>query len=76
VTYTQINARLQALRFRSNQDEAKWTRAVQEHSSMVDALVARDSASLKDILVAHLHNKRDVVVAQLRAAKLATKKKA
>lgn len=76
VTYTQINARLQALRFRSNQDEAKWKHAVQEHSGMVDALAARNGAALKDILVAHLHNKRDVVVAQLRAAALAAKKKA
>jgi DNA-binding GntR family transcriptional regulator len=30
-TYRQVNARLQALRFRSNQDEDKWNRAVEEH---------------------------------------------
>ena len=32
-TYRQVNARLQALRFRSNQDEDKWNRAVEEHTA-------------------------------------------
>jgi DNA-binding GntR family transcriptional regulator len=41
-TYRQVNARLQALRFRSNQDEGKWKRAVGEHEKMVEALAARD----------------------------------
>ena len=45
-TYAQTNARLQALRFRSNQDERKWKRAVREHSQMIDALAARDAAGL------------------------------
>lgn len=65
-TYGQVNARLQALRFRSNQDGAKWKRAVQEHEAMVEALKARDGAALRAVLVAHLHNKRDVVLEQLR----------
>lgn len=73
-TYTQVNARLQALRFRSNQDEDKWTRAVQEHEQMVQALSARDGAALRRVLTEHLHHKREVVVEQLRAA--ATSKKA
>jgi DNA-binding GntR family transcriptional regulator len=67
-TYNQVNARLQALRFRSNQDEGKWQRAVKEHEQMIDALAARDSARMRKILVTHLNNKRDVVVEQLRAA--------
>jgi DNA-binding GntR family transcriptional regulator len=46
-TYATVNARLQALRFRSNQDEAKWQRAVLEHERMVDALAARDGAALR-----------------------------
>ena len=33
--YHQVNARLQALRFRSNQDEDKWKRAVKEHEKMI-----------------------------------------
>jgi hypothetical protein len=44
-TYARLNARVQALRFRTNQDSAKWQRAVQEHEAqMVDALAARDGA--------------------------------
>ncbi len=65
-TYTQVNARLQALRFRSNQDEAKWKRAVKEHEQMIEALAARDGAALRSILVQHLNNKRDVVIELLR----------
>jgi DNA-binding GntR family transcriptional regulator len=65
-TYNQLNARLQALRFRSNQDGEKWKRAVKEHEQMIDALSARDAAGLHAVLVAHLHHKRDVVLEQLR----------
>lgn len=65
-TYSQVNARLQALRFRSNQDEAKWSRAVAEHGQMIDALTQRDGAALKAVLVQHLQHKRDVVIEQLR----------
>jgi DNA-binding GntR family transcriptional regulator len=67
-TYTQVNARLQALRFRSNQDGAKWKRAMKEHEKMIDALQAHDPASMRAILVTHVHNKRDVVLALLRDA--------
>ena len=65
-TYGQVNARLQALRFRSNQNEEKWTAAVGEHSLMIDALEARDPVALRQLLLTHLNNKRDVVVAQLQ----------
>jgi DNA-binding GntR family transcriptional regulator len=73
-TYRQVNARLQALRFRSNQDEQKWKRAVKEHERMVDALAARDAAAMRDVLVQHLQHKRDVVIEQLRAASRASMK--
>jgi DNA-binding GntR family transcriptional regulator len=66
-TYSQVNARLQALRFRSNQDETKWSHAVAEHGQMIEALTQRDGATLKAVLVQHLHHKRDVVIAQIRA---------
>jgi DNA-binding GntR family transcriptional regulator len=66
-TYTQVNARLQALRFRSNQDEEKWKSAVKEHELMVQALEGRDGAAMRDVLMRHLTSKRDVVVQQLRA---------
>lgn len=76
VTYTQVNARLQALRFRSNQDEAKWNHAVAEHKQMIEALTQRDGATLRAILVQHLQHKRDVVIEQLRATTLDKHEKA
>jgi DNA-binding GntR family transcriptional regulator len=75
-TYAQVNARLQALRFRSNQDEEKWKSAVKEHEQMIEALAARDAAAMRRVLLGHLANKRDVVVQQLRANSDASKAKA
>src|SRR6185503_6788121 len=72
--YQQVNARLQALRFRSNQDGDKWKRAVKEHEKMIEALVARDGAAMREVLLAHLRNKRDVVLEQLREAAAASAK--
>ncbi|OOG42984.1 GntR family transcriptional regulator [Polaromonas sp. A23] len=68
-TYDQVNARLQALRFRSNQDGEKWNAAVKEHETMIDALSRRDAPAMRAVLLAHLQNKRDVVMEQLRAAR-------
>lgn len=65
-TYNQVNARLQALRFRSNQDGEKWARAVQEHGAMVAALEARDSAAMREVLLMHLQHKREVVLSLLQ----------
>lgn len=67
-TYKQVNARLQALRFRSNQDGEKWDLAVQEHEQMVQALSNRDPGAMRAVLTAHLDHKRDVVLEQIRAA--------
>jgi DNA-binding GntR family transcriptional regulator len=66
--YRQINARLQALRYRSNLDEAKWKRAAQEHERMIAALAAHDGAAMRRLLVAHLQQKRDVVLKQFHDA--------
>jgi DNA-binding GntR family transcriptional regulator len=66
-TYRQVNARVQSLRFRTNQDDAKWQRAVAEHSQMLQALDARDGPALRALLKAHLLHKRDAVLEQLRA---------
>jgi len=66
-TYDRVNARLQALRFRSNQDEEKWKSAVREHEQMVEALANRDAAAMRKVLAAHLRNKLDVVLEQLRS---------
>lgn len=69
-TYRQVNARVQSLRFRTNQDEAKWRRAMHEHTLMMDALDARDGAALRAILSTHLEHKRDTVLALMRAGEL------
>ena len=61
-TYRTINARLQALRFRSNFDEGKWLRAVQEHEQMITALAERDASGLRALLIRHLEHKRDAVL--------------
>lgn len=74
--YTQVNARLQALRFRSNQDGEKWKRAVQEHERMIDALSHRDPVAMRAALMDHLQNKRDVVLEQLRAEGAAPRQEA
>ena len=66
-TYDRVNARLHALRFRSNQDEEKWKTAVKEHEQMVDALARRDSKAMRAVLSAHLKNKLDVVLQLLHA---------
>ena len=64
-TYQQVNARLQALRFRSNQDGDKWGAAMKEHEQMIDALNHRNPAAMRAVLLSHLNNKRDIVMAQL-----------
>lgn len=69
-TYTRINARVQSLRFRTNQDSAKWKRAVGEHEQMIDALAARDASRLARVLAEHLEHKRDTVLEQLRAGEI------
>ena len=66
-TYRQVNARLQALRFRSNQNEDKWRDAVGEHERMVAALSARDPAAMRAVMSMHLAHKLETVIQQLRA---------
>jgi DNA-binding GntR family transcriptional regulator len=67
-TYDRINARLQALRFRSNQDGAKWAAAMKEHDQMIEALGQRDVAAMRQVLASHLQNKLAVVLEQLQDA--------
>ena len=69
-TYLTVNARLQALRFRSNFDTAKWKRALKEHDKMLSLLTARDAAGLRAMLVTHLEHKRDVVLELMRTGQL------
>ena len=65
--FSQVNAQIEALRFRSNQDGVKWEKAVEEHQEMLDALKARDSGRMRKIMIQHVQNKRDVVVQLLKA---------
>lgn len=65
-TYREINARVQSLRFRTNQNESKWQQAVKEHEEMLQALETRDAAAMRRILTEHLLHKRDTVVELLR----------
>ena len=60
--YQSINARVQSLRFRTNQNAAKWKRAVKEHEQMVQALSERDGKGLGQLLSEHLINKRNTVL--------------
>ncbi|MBI3368044.1 MAG: GntR family transcriptional regulator [Burkholderiales bacterium] len=69
-TYRAVNARVQSMRFRTNQDEAKWRRAMREHEQMLAALEARDGAKLRAVLQTHVVNKRDTVLALMRAGAL------
>jgi DNA-binding GntR family transcriptional regulator len=69
-TYRAVNARVQSLRFRTNQNDSKWQRAVKEHSQMLDALDARDGAALRAILQTHLQHKRDAVLELMRSGNL------
>ena len=69
-TYQGINARVQSLRFRTNQNTAKWKRAMKEHEQMIDALDARDPAALRAILLEHLVNKRNTVLDLMRAGEV------
>jgi DNA-binding GntR family transcriptional regulator len=66
--YQQVNARLQALRFRSNQDGEKWKNAMKDHEKMIEALAAHDANAMREVLLTHLRNKREVVLEQLREA--------
>jgi DNA-binding GntR family transcriptional regulator len=66
-TYRSINARVQSLRFRTNQNTAKWKRAIKEHEVMIEALTEHDAPAMRAVLVQHLINKRDTVLDLMRA---------
>lgn len=61
-TYSQVNARIQALRFRSNQDQTKWDEAVLEHGEMIAALKAADGQRMRKVLMRHLANKKNAIL--------------
>ena len=67
-TWANVNARLQALRFRSNFDAAKWQRAMDQHEQMLVLLAAGDAPGLRSLLHTHLLHKRDAVLELMQAA--------
>jgi DNA-binding GntR family transcriptional regulator len=69
-TYRQVNARLQALRFRSNFDERKWAAAVQEHEQMVEHLARRDGPALRRLMEQHVRHKAQAVLELMHAGAL------
>lgn len=69
-SYRSLNARLHALRFRSNLNGTKWDQALGEHREMIAALAARDGAALRDVLVKHLRTKQQVVLEEMKNDKM------
>jgi DNA-binding GntR family transcriptional regulator len=65
-TYREINARVQSLRFRTNQNKPMWKLAMKEHEQMLEALDARDAVAARRVLVEHVLRKRDVVLELMR----------
>jgi DNA-binding GntR family transcriptional regulator len=68
--YRETNARVQSMRFRSNQNESKWKQAVSEHEQILAALEKRDAVGLRALLVEHLVRKRNAVIELMRAGEL------
>ncbi|UYO92551.1 GntR family transcriptional regulator [Pollutimonas sp. M17] len=64
--YTNINLRLQNLRFRSNLNHDKWDKAMREHLDMVDALASRDGPRLAGIMRTHMRRKGEAVLETLK----------
>lgn len=65
--YDEINARVQSMRFRTNQNEMKWQQAVKEHEQMLVALESKDDTAMRSLLVRHLQRKRDVALEHMLA---------
>lgn len=55
--YRTLNARLHALRFRSNLDRTRWNAALAEHAEIIELLEKRDGERLGRLLVEHLAHK-------------------
>jgi DNA-binding GntR family transcriptional regulator len=72
--YSNLNQRIENLRFRSNFDQHKWDKAAREHADMVDALEARDGARLGAILRNHLYEKGQAVLEGRRAEREAAER--
>lgn len=63
--YDAQNARIQNLRFVSNENRQKWDLAMREHIEMAEALEARDADRLAGIMRQHLQRKCDAALKTL-----------
>jgi DNA-binding GntR family transcriptional regulator len=61
-TFKTLNARLHALRFRSNLVQAKWDHAVQEHREMIEALAAATASGCATCWIRHVRTKLRTVL--------------
>ncbi len=68
--YDAQNARIQNLRFVSNEDQRKWDQAMREHVDMADALAARDADRLAGIMREHLRRKCEAALKSLPASQV------
>ncbi|MGY6269308.1 GntR family transcriptional regulator [Achromobacter denitrificans] len=66
--YDAQNARIQNLRFVSNENRQKWDLAMREHIEMAEALEARDADRLAGIMRQHLQRKCEAALKTLRHA--------
>jgi DNA-binding GntR family transcriptional regulator len=67
--YMTVNSRVKALRFSSNLDRDRWDAAVREHTTIVEALEARDGKRLAAILESHVLSKRDAAMTTVNVCK-------
>ena len=64
-TYRALNGHVRRARYMANLSRERWDHAVEEHQSILDALVRRDKAVLPALLRRHLENKMLVVLEEL-----------
>lgn len=70
--YDAQNARIQNLRFVSNENRQKWDLAMREHIEMAEALDARDADRLAGIMRQHLQRKCEAALKTLTQPPVAT----
>jgi len=66
-TFGRLNQRIYSTRYRSNLSNERWDQAIDEHADILRLLEVRDGAGLRALLTRHLLNKRDTIVAELKA---------
>lgn len=66
--YQSLMARIHSARFLARKTPEHWQRAIDDHVAMIDALEARDSARIGQLLKQHLEHKADMVRAALKTS--------